>query len=221
MKTKDYIADHAARYGNLELFRAFAEDRIPVARFPDFFKEQYMTARWFQDLIWATTEIHDGPYAAFAKHHRKVDSGHHRMMKYDLKTFGLEPMTDDDWFRLEWLSTRMHMARILSLCYRATPETLLVILASLESAGDVTLGTLFGYVARHGLMDKTKYLGETHIQIEQKQVAGIHEVAPEVMNTDASVYQTIIDTVFDALTVMFSEGGKRYYKEFLYESAAV
>ena len=153
MTTKDYIAQKACEYGQLDLFQAFASDRIPIERFPDFFKEQYMTARWFQDLIWATTEIFEGPYAEFARKHRKIDSGHHRMLKYDLKAFGLEPMTDDDWFRLEWLPTRIQMARILALCHKAAPETLLVILASLESAGDATLGTLFSYVERHGLLE--------------------------------------------------------------------
>ena len=217
MKTKEYIANKAKEYGNLDLFQAFANDRIPVEKFPDFFKEQYMTARWFQDLIWATTEIFEGPYAEFAKKHRKVDSGHHRMMKYDLKSFGMEPMTDEDWFRLEWLQTRIHMARILSLCYKATPEVLLVILASLESAGDITLGTLFGYVERHGLIDKTHYLGKTHIEIEQRQVADIYEVAPEIMNSENDKYIPIIDTVFDALSTMFTEGGDRYYKEYIYE----
>jgi hypothetical protein len=178
-----------------------------------------MTARWFQDLIWATTEIPDGPYAGFAKKHRKIDSGHHRMLKYDLKAFGLEPMTDEDWFRLEWLPTRLQMARILALCHKATPETLLVILASLESAGDVTLGTLFGYVARHGLVEKTKYLGEGHVKIEQTQVMDIYEVAPEVMDSPVGTYKATIDTAFDALTTMFRDGGDRYYKEFLYEPA--
>jgi hypothetical protein len=219
MTTHEYISQKAQTYGQLELFQAFAEDRIPLEKFPDFFKEQYMTARWFQDLIWATTEIPVGPYAEFAKKHRKVDSGHHRMMKYDLQTFGLEKMTDDDWFKFEWLPTRMQMARILALCYDASPEKLLVILASLESAGDVTLGTLFGYVARHGLVDKTKYLGEHHIKIEQTQVHEIAEVAPEVMNALAGTFQSIIDTVFDALTIMFREGGNRYYKEYIYETA--
>ena len=219
MQLKDYIAIKSQEYGQLPLFLAFAEDRVPVERFSDFFKEQYMTARWFQDLIWATTEIHEGPYADFAKKHRKIDSGHHRMMKFDLKNFGLEPMTDEDWFRLEWLPTRMHMARILSLCYNTSPETLLVILASLESAGDVTLGTLFGYVERHGLIEKTHYLGKTHIEIEKRQVTDIFEVAPELMSSSDSRYIPIIDTVFDALTVMFSEGGERYYKEYIHGNA--
>jgi hypothetical protein len=217
MKIKDYISQKAEEYGNLDLFQAFANDRIPLEQFPAFFKEQYMTARWFQDLIWATTEIHDGPYTAFAQKHRKVDSGHHRMMKYDLKSFGLEPMTDEDWFRLEWLPTRMQMARILAMCYKASPEKLLIILSCMESAGDVTLGTLFGYVERHGLIDKTQYLGKTHIEIEQKQVADIYHAAPELMDSTGEEYIPVIDTVFDALTTMFSEGGKRYYNEFIYE----
>jgi hypothetical protein len=110
----------------------------------------------------------------------------------------------------------MQMSRILSLCYNASPETLLVILASLESAGDVTLGTLFGYVERHGIIDKTHYLGKTHIEIEKKQVTDIYAVAPELMNGSEEKYFAVIDTVFDALTTMFSDGGKRYYNEYIY-----
>jgi hypothetical protein len=216
---KNYIREKADEYAALPLFQAFAEDRIPLEHFPDFFKEQYMTARWFQDLIWATTEIFEGPYAAFAEKHRKVDSGHHRMMKYDLKTFGLPEMTDEDWFRLEWLPTRIQMARILSQCYKTSPEKLLVILASLESAGDITLGTLFGYVERHGLTGKTRYLGEHHIKIEQTQVHDIYETAPALMDGPLDEYRETIDIVFDALTTMFSEGGERYYSQFIHESA--
>jgi len=220
MKIKEYIDQKAQEYAHLDLFKAFAQDRIPLEKFPAFFKEQYMTARWFQDLIWATTEIHEGPYAEFAKKHRQIDSGHHRMMKHDLRSFGMEPMTDEDWFRLEWLPTRMQMSRILSLCYKAEPERLLVILSCMESAGDVTLGTLFGYVERHGLVDQTQYLGKTHIEIEQKQVADIYHAAPELMDSPYTRYKEVIDVVFDALTTMFSEGGERYYHEYLHEPVA-
>ena len=214
-----HIEKRTVMYGNLPLFRAFAEDRIPIEKFPDFFREQYMTARWFQDLIWATTEIHEGPYAAFAKKHREIDSGHHHWMKHDLEKFGLTPMTHDDWFRLEWLPTRIQMSRILSLCHDATPAERQVKLAALESAGEVTLGTLFGYVERHGLLDKTLYLGQKHIDVENMQVMQIHDVAMEVMMSADEKYIRIVDTVFDALTKMFSEGGDRYYKEYIYDNA--
>ena len=56
----DQIEERTREYATLPLFRAIAEDKIPTHRFSDFFREQYMTARWFQDLIWATTEISDG-----------------------------------------------------------------------------------------------------------------------------------------------------------------
>jgi hypothetical protein len=55
------IAEKARAYAALELFRAFDEDRIPKERFSDFFQEQYVVARAFQDLIWATTDVPSGP----------------------------------------------------------------------------------------------------------------------------------------------------------------
>lgn len=206
-----HITRRTAAYGALPLFRAFADDRIPVARFPAFFKEQYMAARWFQDLIWATTEIDGGPYADFAREHRRKDSGHHKWMKHDLASFGLPPMTDDDFFALEFLPSRIQMARILARCHDATPEERMVILASLESAGEVTLGTLFAYVVRNGLADKTKYLGAPHVAIEEQQTATIREVAAPVMRSTDARLLAIVDLVFDALSTMFSRGGDRYY----------
>lgn len=212
----EHIDYQAATYGRLPLFEAFREDRIPVAQFAAFFKEQYLAARLFQDLIWATTEIHDGPYAAFAARHRLMDSGHHMWMKQDLAKFGLPPMTTDDFFRLEFLPTRIQMARILALCHAATPEKRMVILAALESAGAVTLGTLFGYVGRHGLLDQTAYLGKKHIDVENRQVEQIHEVAREILDSESIEYKQVVDEVFDALTTMFGQGGDRYYQEYLY-----
>lgn len=212
----EHIDYQAANYGRLPLFEAFREDRIPVERFAAFFKEQYLAARLFQDLIWATTEIHDGPYAAFAARHRLMDSGHHMWMKQDLAKFGLPPMTTDDFFRLEFLPTRIQMARILALCHAATPEKRMVILAALESAGAVTLGTLFGYVGRHGLLDQTAYLGKKHIDVENRQVEQIHEVAREILDSESIEYKQVVDEVFDALTTMFGQGGDRYYQEYLY-----
>ena len=215
MTIGNYIEAKTNDYASLGLFKAFAEDKIPLEKFPEFFKEQYMTSRWFQDLIWATTEINEGPYAEFAKNHRKVDSGHHKWMKADLANFGLTPMTSDDWFRMEWLPTRIHMSRILSLCYDASPEVLMTILLSLESAGSVTLGTLFGYVERHDLLDKTFYLGNKHLKVENNQVEEIHEVAKDIINSENTELKKVVDTVFDALTTMFTEGGKRYYAEYI------
>jgi hypothetical protein len=213
------IAQRTAEYGALPLFQAFAADRIPVSRFPEFFREQYMAARWFQDLIWATTEIVDGPYAAFAREHRKKDSGHHRWMKHDLSSFGLPPMTDDDFFALEFLPSRIQMARILARCHEATAEERIVILASLESAGEVTLGTLFGYVVRNGLADRTKYLGAPHVAIEEQQTERIHEIAAPIMKAGEPRLLAIVDLVFDALTRMFDRGGEKYYASFIERGA--
>jgi hypothetical protein len=210
------VTRRAQEYAALPLFRAFRDDAIPVERFPDFFREQYMTARWFQDVIWATTEIAEPhPAAPFAQEHRRRDSEHHRWMATDLERFGLPPMTDDDWFRLEWLPTRVQMARILARCNGASAEDRLVILACMESAGEVTLGTLHGYVERHGLAGKTLYLGDAHLGIEQGQLAEIGRVAATVLETTDERHLETVDLVFDALETMFSTGGDRYYGDLL------
>jgi hypothetical protein len=96
----------------------------------------------------------------------------------------------------------------------------MVILAALESAGAVTLGTLFGYVGRHGLLDQTAYLGKKHIDVENRQVEQIHEVAREVLDSESIEYKQVVDEVFDALTTMFGQGGDRYYQEYLYAADA-
>ncbi|HZS35938.1 MAG TPA: hypothetical protein VFF06_03880 [Polyangia bacterium] len=215
------IEARTRQYGNLPLFRAFREDRIPPARFPEFFKEQYMAARWFQDLIWATTEISDGPYAEFAAEHRRRDSGHYRWMKHDLEKFGQPPMTDDDFFRLEWLPTRIQMARMLARCHDATPEDKMVMLGALESAGEVTLTTLNGYVARHGFGERTLYLGEPHIAVEQRQADRIKALMAHVMRSADERHLATVDLVFDSLTTMFGAGGRRYYAEHLSEDGRV
>ncbi len=211
MNIGDMIEARTHAYAGLPLFRAFAEDRIPAADFPAFFKEQYMAARWFQDLIWATTDIASGPYAAFAREHRRVDSGHHRWMKHDLASFGLPPMRDDDFFSLEFLPSRIQMARILARCHQASPEERMVMLACLESAGEATLGTLFAYVGRNGLAAKTKYLGAPHVAIESRQTEGIREIAAPLMQSARAELSAVVDLVFDALTLMFAGGGERYY----------
>jgi len=215
------ITERTRQYAAIPLFQAFATDRIPVERFPDFFREQYMTARWFQDLIWATTEIDDGPFADFACEHRRVDSGHYAWMKRDLEAFGLPPMTDDDWFAFEWLPTRIQMSRILARCHDASPSERMIILACLESAGEVTLGTLFGYARRHGLSKKVQYLGEPHVKIEERQVSQLREIADSEMHSNDAGYLEIVDLVFDALTTMFERGGYRYYTDFLNEDAGL
>ena len=87
----------------------------------------------------------------------------------------------------------------------------MAILASLESAGEATLGTLFGYVTRHGLGDMTKYLGAPHVAIEERQAARIQEVAAPVMRSRDPALLALVGVVFDALTTMFSHGGDRYY----------
>jgi hypothetical protein len=209
------VAARTARYADLPLFRAFATDAIPIERFPHFFKEQAMAARWFQDLIWATTEIAEGPYASFAREHRRKDSGHFRWMQKDLATAGLAPMTPDDYFALESLPTRMHMARVLGALCDAAPATKMVVLASLESAGAVTLGTLFGYVQRHGLADRLLYLGATHVRIEQGQVDELARVAAGLLASTDADHLAAVDLVFDALTTMFDRGGERYYGDLL------
>ena len=214
------ISERTQEYAALPLFEAFREDRIPLDRFPDFFREQYMTARWFQDVIWATTEIAEGPFAGFAEKHRRRDSGHHKWMKHVLQAFGQAPMTDEDWFREEWLPTRIQMARILARCDEASPERRMVVLACMESAGGVTLGTLHDYVVRHGLARKSHYLGSAHLGIEEDQVREIQEVARDLMNGRNGDHLETVDLVFDALTKMFREGGDRYYARFIGEVTA-
>lgn len=202
-------------YAGLPLFRAFAEDAIPVADFPAFFREQAMAARWFQDLIWATTDIESGAYAEFAREHRRVDSGHYRWLKHDLASFGLPPMSDDDFFKLEFLPSRIQMARILGRCHEASADERIVMLACLESAGEVTLGTLFAYVARNGLSARTKYLGAPHVAIEARQTEAIREIAAPLMQSERAELAAIVELVFDALTTMFARGGERYYPRHL------
>lgn len=217
MTAKERIETRTEAYANLRLFRAFAKDLIPVERFPEFFREQYMAARWFQDFIWASTEIDGGEYEAFARNHRRIDSGHHNWMQHDLREFGLEPMTTNDFFDLAFLPSRIQLARILALFHDASDNRKMLILCSLESAGTVTLGTLFEYVARHGLINRTHYLGRKHVEIEETQVEEISDVAEAVMASTDEEDLRIVDEVFDALTRMFSEGGDRYYADHIRE----
>jgi hypothetical protein len=39
------------------------------------------------------------------------------------------------------------------------------------------------------------------------------------MDSECEEQKEVIDIVFDALTIMFREGGKRYYSEYIYESS--
>src|SRR5262245_36310072 len=207
----DRIAERTRAYADLDLFRAFREDRIPEERFPAFFKEQFMTARGFQDVLWAATEIPAGPYAEFAREHRGRDSGHSRWMRHDLWNFRLGGMAEDDWFRYEWLPTRIQMARILARLHGATPEERMIVLACMENAGAVTLGTLHDYVARHGLEEKTRYLGRAHVQIEEGQVERLRRVAAALLRSTDPRHLEVVDLVFDAVETMISGAGRRYY----------
>src|SRR5262245_30226712 len=164
------IEHRAADYAELPVFRAVRADRVPAERFPAFFREQAVAARFFQDLIWAATDIHTPELAAFAAAHRKVDSGHWRWSEHDLASTGQRALTVDDCFSLEFLETRIQMARMLALFHDAPPTRRLVALCALETAGTITLGTLYGYVKRHQLGDRVFYLGEPHVNIEKNQV---------------------------------------------------
>jgi len=213
------IAERTAQYAALPVFRAFAEDRIPLSRFPEFLREQAMAARWFQDLIWATTDVSEGPFAPFLAHHRSVDSGHYKWANRDVAAHGLSPMSTDDLFAFERLSTRVQMARILAACHLASPERRVVILAALESAGEVTLGELNRFVKRHGLEEDNLYLGDHHLRVERGQHEAVAAVAIAVMESaDAELLETV-DLVFSALTTMFESGGRRIYGSIVEEAS--
>jgi len=208
----EHIDSATRRYQALPIFLAFANDRIPFARFTDFFREQAMAARHFQDFIWACTAIEgDDALARFAKEHRRVDSGHYKWTAADLARFGLPPMTLDDQFALDTLPTRIQLARILACFHDAEPEARLVLLASLEAAGAVTLGVLHGYAARNGLADQLLYLGNAHVRIEERQAEAVTSVAAHVFAGDSAHLHALVDVVFDALERMFGDGGQRIY----------
>jgi hypothetical protein len=204
----------AAAYADLPVFRVVRTDRVPVDRFPDFFREQAVAARFFQDLIWAATDIHTPELAAFAAAHRKVDSGHYRWSEHDLESTNQRPLTINDCFALEFLETRIQMARMLAVFHDASPTERLVALCALETAGTITLGTLFGYVTRHGL-DHVLYLGKPHVHIEENQVEGLRERLGAVLLGHEPRLLAIVDTIFDALTCMFARGGARHWADLL------
>ena len=171
-----------------------------------------MVTRFFQDFIWASTAIEGSDALAdFARQHRRVDSGHYRWTARDLEVAGLPPLTLERCFALETLGTRIQLARILACFHDADRETRLTILAALESAGTVTLGTLYGYAERHGLGDRLFYLGRAHLRVEERQVTSITSVAAELFARDEAALHALVDTVFDALSRMFEEAGHRLY----------
>ena len=206
------IARHAAAYTQLPVFRAVRADLVAPARFPAFFREQAIAARYFQDLIWAATEIHTPELAAFAAAHRKVDSGHWKWSEHDLAATGQRALALDDCFSLEFLETRIQMARMLAVFHDASPTQRLVALCALETAGTITLGTLFAYVKRHQL-DHVLYLGEPHVNIEKNQVEGLHERLGQVLaSSDAALLSTVA-VIFDALTCLFARGAMRHWPD--------
>lgn len=205
----------AAAYADLPVFRAVREDRVPAHRFPDFFREQAMAARTFQDLIWAATDIHTPELAAFAAAHRHVDSGHWRWSEHDLAATGQAPLSLDDCFALELLETRIQMARMLALFHDAPPVRRLTVLCALETAGTVTLGTLYAYVQRNRLGDHIYYLGEPHVKIEENQVEGLRARLGSVLDGADPELLAAVDTVFDALGCMFTRGGARHWPDLL------
>ncbi len=209
------LQERAAIYAELPVFAAVRADRVPVERFPAFFREQAVAARFFQDLIWAATDIHTPELAAFAAAHRKVDSGHWRWSEHDLAATGQRALTVDDCFSLEFLETRIQMARMLALFHDASPVRRLVALCALETAGTITLGTLYGYVQRHHLGDRVFYLGAPHVNIEKNQVEGLREKLGPAVEADDPALVAVVDVLFDALECMFARGGARHWPDLL------
>lgn len=205
----------AAVYAELPVFRALRDDRVPLERFPAFFREQAVAARFFQDLIWAGTAVEDETLGGFARSHRAVDSGHWRWSEEDLVASGLRPLSLDDCFALEFLETRIQMARMLALFHDASPKHRLLALLALETAGTITLGTLFGYVRRHGLEDKLQYLGHPHVRIEANQAAAIGSHLADLLQGSDPSSLALVETVFDALGCMFTRGGRRHWPDLL------
>lgn len=207
----------ATAYAELPVFRALNADRVPVERFPEFFREQAVAARFFQDLIWAATETDaNSPpaFREFATHHRKVDSGHWRWSEHDLVESGQRPLGIDDCFSLQFLETRIQMARMLALFHDAPAPERLVALAALETAGTITLGTLFAYAQRHGL-DRLLYIGPPHVNIEERQVDQLKELLGPTLEGHDPRLLAVVDTMFDALGCMFVRGATRHWADLL------
>lgn len=206
------ITRQAAAYAELPVFRAVRADAVPPDRFPAFFREQAVAARFFQDLIWAATDIQTPELGAFAAAHRKVDSGHYKWSEHDLATTGQRALTIDDCFSLEFLETRIQMGRMLAVFHDASGAQRLVALCALETAGTITLGTLYAYVQRHGL-HHVLYLGEPHVNIENNQVEGIRDRLGDVLAERDAGLLAIVDVIFDALTCMFARGALRHWAD--------
>ncbi len=193
-------------------FRAVRADRVPIERFPAFFREQAVAARFFQDLIWAATDIHTPDLGAFAAAHRKVDSGHWKWSEHDLAATDQPALTIDDCFSLDFLETRIQMGRMISVFHDATPTERLVALCALETAGTITLGTLFAYVQRHRL-DHVLYLGAPHVHIEENQVEGLRDRLGATLAGADPKLLAIVDTIFDALGCMFARGALQHWPD--------
>jgi hypothetical protein len=185
---------------------------VPVARFPAFFREQAVAARFFQDLIWAATDITTPELGGFAAAHRRVDSGHWKWSEHDLAATGQAALTVDDCFALDFLETRIQMARMLAVFHDASPTERLVALCALETAGTITLGTLFAYVKRHRL-DHVLYLGAPHVHIEDNQVEGLRERLGATLDGSEPGLLAIVDTMFDALGCMFARGALQHWPD--------
>lgn len=209
-----------AEYAALPIFEAFRRDVIPRERFRDFFPEQCLTARMFQDLIWAATDITDGPFAAFAKEHRRRDSSHFRWAERDLVEMGFPAIDVETIFAHERLGTRLQFARMLARAEEASDLEKIVILICMEATGNVTLPVLHAYAVRHGFEKKTVYLGEHHVNIEARQERQLRtEAEPLTSSRDPRLLETV-DVVFDAFIKMVGRGGERIYGDLLARMAA-
>ncbi|MFO0741456.1 MAG: hypothetical protein U0270_36505 [Labilithrix sp.] len=209
-----------AEYAALPIFEAFRRDVIPRERFRDFFPEQCLTARMFQDLIWAATDITDGPFAAFAKEHRRRDSSHFRWAERDLVEMGFPAIDVETVFAHERLGTRLQFARMLARAEEASDLEKIVILICMEATGNVTLPVLHAYAVRHGFEKKTVYLGEHHVNIEARQERQLRtEAEPLTSSRDPRLLETV-DVIFDAFIKMVGRGGERIYGDLLARMAA-
>lgn len=204
-----------AEYAALPIFEAFRRDVIPKERFRDFFPEQCLTARMFQDLIWAATEITSGPFATFAKEHRRRDSSHFRWAEKDVVAMGFPAIDVDTIFAQERLGTRLQFARMLARAEEASDLEKIVILICMEATGNVTLPILHDYAVRHGFEKMTIYLGQHHVNIEAGQQEALQAQAAELTSSrDPRLLETV-DIVFDAFIKMVGRGGQRIYGDIL------
>ena len=106
------------------------------------------------------------------------------------------------------------MGRMLAVFLDASPAQRLVALCALETAGTITLGTLYAYVQRHHL-DHVLYLGEPHVNIEKNQVEGIHDRLGAVLAGHDAALLAVVDVIFDALTCMFARGAQRHWADLM------